>query len=106
MTDLQPTFKALADPTRREILALLTKESLSIAQLAENFTMTRAAVKKHLVVLQDGGLIHSDVDGRSRRNSLNTQGMAPVVTWIESIDAFWTDRLDTLKSALEKDLNS
>ncbi|MEE9315094.1 MAG: metalloregulator ArsR/SmtB family transcription factor [Rhizobiaceae bacterium] len=101
----QLTFRALADPTRREILVLLRGENMTIAQVAGNFDMTRAAVKKHLTVLSEGGLIEVRTKGRERINQINPKGMAPVLDWLGFFDGFWGERLDTLKSAIEKDLN-
>ncbi|AXI45399.1 transcriptional regulator [Sulfitobacter sp. SK012] len=96
-------FRALADPTRREILMLLAHQDMTIAQVAENFDMTRAAVKKHLTILSDGGLIETRVDGRTRVNSLQKQGVGRVRDWFGYFDQFWDDRLSSLKSAIEKD---
>jgi DNA-binding transcriptional ArsR family regulator len=99
----QPTFKALADPTRREILRQLAEADMTIAQVSDNFDMTRAAVKKHLTVLNDGGLITVRTRGRERVNALNPKGFAPVRDWLSFFDQFWDDRLSELKTAIEKD---
>ncbi|MGJ8618172.1 MAG: metalloregulator ArsR/SmtB family transcription factor [Sulfitobacter sp.] len=99
----QLTFRALADPTRRDILQLLATQDMTIADVSGRFDMTRAAVKKHLTVLSDGGLITVEARGREKINSINTQGFAPVLNWFEYFDSFWDDRLSALKSAIEKD---
>ena len=99
----QPIFRAIADPTRRDILLMLRGQDMTIAQVAQHFDMTRAAVKKHLTVLSDGGLIHVQQSGRERINSLNPGGMAPVLNWLTYFDAFWDERLATLKNEIEKD---
>ncbi|MGJ8585957.1 MAG: ArsR/SmtB family transcription factor [Marinosulfonomonas sp.] len=96
-------FKALSDPTRRQILLLLRDKDMTIAQVSENFDMTRAAVKKHLTVLSDGGLIDVRTQGRERINSLNPQGMVPVLDWLSYFDRFWDDRLSILKTEIEKE---
>ncbi len=103
MTNIQPTFRALADPTRRDILLMLRDHDMTIGEVAENFDMTRAAIKKHLTVLSDGGLITVRAQGRERINTLNPLGMAPVLDWLTFFDAFWDDRLNALKSVIEKD---
>ncbi|MEM9636902.1 MAG: metalloregulator ArsR/SmtB family transcription factor [Pseudomonadota bacterium] len=103
MTPVQSTFRALADPTRRDILLMLRDRDLTIAEVAQNFDMTRAAVKKHLTVLSDGGLITVRAQGRERINRLNPKGIAPVFDWLGYFDGFWDDRLTTLKTAIEKD---
>ena len=99
----QTTFKALADPTRREILRQLADSDMTIAQVSNNFDMTRAAVKKHLTVLSDGGLITVRTRGRERVNTLNPEGFSPVRDWLSFFDQFWDDRLSDLKTAIEKD---
>ncbi|WP_394178096.1 metalloregulator ArsR/SmtB family transcription factor [Yoonia maritima] len=105
MTDAeQMGFRALADPTRRKILQLLATNDMTIAEVAENFQMTRAAVKKHLTILNEGNLISVQVDGRSRLNTLNTTGLKQVFDWFGYFDEFWDSRLDALKSDIEKDM--
>lgn len=99
----QPTFRALADPTRRDILLMLRDRDLTIAEVSENFDMTRAAVKKHLTVLSDGGLITVQTRGRERINSLSPEGIKPVLDWLGYFDGFWNDRLSALKTEIEKD---
>ncbi len=101
-TEDQSVFRALADPTRRTILRDLARQDMTIAQVADNFDMTRAAVKKHLSVLSDGGLITVQARGREKINTLNPQGFAPVLDWLTFFDQFWDDRLADLKAAIEE----
>ncbi len=101
--DLQPAFRALADPTRRDILRMLGKRDMTIAEVSDHFDMTRAAVKKHLVVLGDGGLISVRAEGRERINSLKPEALKPVIDWLSWFDQFWDTHLDALKAAIEKD---
>ena len=103
MTSTQPLFRALADPTRRDILLMLRGGDMTIAQVADNFDMTRAAVKKHLTVLSDDGLITVRAQGRERFNTLNPKAFAPIRDWLGFFDAFWDDHLSNLESAIEKD---
>lgn len=100
----QMGFRALADPTRRSILQLLASDDMTIAEVAENFEMTRAAVKKHLTILSEGNLISVQVDGRSRLNALNADGLKRLFDWFSYFDAFWDSRLDKLKSEIEKEI--
>ncbi len=102
MMDTQLAFRALADPTRRDIVMLLADEDMTIGQLTDRFDMTRAAVKKHLTVLSDGGLITVEARGRERLNRLEPSGMAPVLDWLSYFDRFWDDRLANLKDAIER----
>ncbi|WP_368184198.1 ArsR/SmtB family transcription factor [Aestuariibius sp. HNIBRBA575] len=97
-------FKALADPTRRSILKILSGNEMTIAQVAGNFDMTRAAVKKHLNILNDGGLITTRAAGREVFNALSPHGLQPVRDWLGYFDQFWDDALSDLKSAIETDL--
>ena len=96
-------FRALADPTRRNILQLLAHEAMTIGEVAENFQMTRAAVKKHLNILDEGNLISVKAKGRSRVNSLNADGLKDVFDWFSYFDRFWDDRLNALKNEIEKE---
>jgi len=100
----QASFRALADPTRRDILVMLRDRDMTIAEVSDKFEMTRAAVKKHLTVLSDGGLITVSKRGRERVNQINPDGMAPIVDWLSFFDTFWDDKLSALKSAIEKDI--
>ena len=97
-------FRALADPTRRSILQLLANSDMTIAEVADNFQMTRAAVKKHLTILNEGDLINIRKHGRSRINTLNAEGLKRTLDWFGYFDAFWNDRLNALKSEVEKDI--
>ena len=105
MSDAQQLcFRALADPTRRQILALLAQQDLTIADVADQFDMTRTAVKKHLTILDESGLITGEVQGRSRVNRLNPKGIEPALSWLSAFHVFWDDRLAALQSAIEKDM--
>ncbi|MBT55116.1 MAG: transcriptional regulator [Mameliella sp.] len=103
--NLQPTFRALADPTRRDILRRLSAREMTLAEVTEHCDMTRAAVKKHLVVLEDGNLIHMRRQGRETISSLNAAALKPVTDWLSYFDAFWDDKLSALTQTLtdEKD---
>ncbi|WP_298932681.1 metalloregulator ArsR/SmtB family transcription factor [uncultured Ruegeria sp.] len=98
----QNAFRALADPTRRDIVQILAAQEMTIGQLTARFDMTRAAVKKHLTVLSDGGLISVEARGRERINRLEPQGLAPVLDWLSYFDQFWDDRLNSLKETIER----
>ena len=102
----QLAFRALSDPTRRAILQRLSARTMTIGEVAEGFAMTRAAVKKHLVVLSDGGLITMTPQGREVITRLEPQGFAPVRDWLAFFDRFWDDRLADLKAAIEEDLDT
>ena len=96
-----PTFKALGDPTRQQILSLLGEGPKTIAEISDKFEMTRAGVKKHLVLLERGRLISVEARGRERINSLSPDGFAAVSAWVSFFDRFWDDKLAALKQAAE-----
>jgi len=99
--NLQSSFKALADPTRRSILMHLSNQDMTVQELTDNFDMTRAAVKKHLTILEKGHLIKAHRQGRDRINRLDTLGMKSVTEWLNYFDQFWDERLDSLRTAIE-----
>ncbi len=101
--NLQPTFRALADPTRRDILHMLGDQDMTIAEVTAHFDITRAAVKKHLNVLKEGDLIRVRVKGRERINSLYPDGLKPILDWLTYFDQFWDERLLSLKNSIENE---
>jgi DNA-binding transcriptional ArsR family regulator len=100
---LQPVFRALADPTRRRILKDLAREPASIADVASRFEISRPAVVKHLAILREGGLIAVAPKGRERINVLQPDGLKSAAQWLTFFDAFWDDKLAKLKHAVESD---
>lgn len=100
--NLQPAFRALADPHRREILHLLSRQEMSVAQVAERFDMTRPAVKKHLTILEQGALVRTERRGRETINMLNPQTLKSVSDWLAYFDRFWDEKLTNLQRAIEQ----
>ena len=98
---LDATFAALADPTRRAILARLATGDASVGELAEPFAMSLPAVSKHLGVLEDAGLLTRQKDGRVRRCHLQSEPMRHAAQWIEQYRQFWEGQLDSLARYLE-----
>ena len=101
--DQQPAFRALADPSRRMIMMHLAEGDMTIAALTDRFDMTRAAVKKHLTVLEEGRLISVHRRGRERINHLEPAGLGPVRDWIAYFERFWDDRLQALQTAIDEE---
>lgn len=97
----QAAFRALADPTRRSILMLLSGRDMSIHEVAENFDITRGAVKKHLAILEQGNLISVRRAGRERLNHFEPQAIKAVADWLHYFDRFWDARLAELKDAID-----
>lgn len=98
---IQATFRALADPTRRQIIGLLGDRAQTVAEVASHFDMTRAAVKKHLVVLEEGRIITSQTKGRERINRLNPMALKDAFDWLGHFEHFWDARLTALREAAE-----
>lgn len=99
---LDRTFAALADPTRRALLARLEgEESVSVSELARPFSMSLPAVMKHLDVLSDAGLIEKRKEGRTVSCSLNAEPMKDAMEWLDRYKRFWAGNLDRLAAMLE-----
>lgn len=97
---LSNTFAALADPTRRAILARLSDGEASVTELAAPFEMTLPAVTKHLKVLERAGLISRGKEAQWRPCKLEAKPLAEVADWVEKYRQFWTQRLDRLEAYL------
>jgi DNA-binding transcriptional ArsR family regulator len=95
-------FQAIADPSRREILHLLSKNSMSINSLAENFDISRPAVSKHIKVLYMAGFIAIEDVGRERYCTLKQDGFNRLQEWINYFDKFWVIKLKKLEELLNK----
>lgn len=93
-------FQALADPNRREIIALLSKQKRTINALAENFEMSRPAVSKHIKILTTAGFIEIEETGRERFCSLKPDGFNAVQDWMNHYQQFWTKKLQALDKFL------
>lgn len=100
---LQASFRALADPTRREILRQLSEEKLTIAEVVEKFDLTRTAVRKHLTILEEGHLITVTPRGKERVTQLNPKGIKETAEWFNFFNHYWDTTLDSLKKAIESD---
>lgn len=100
-TQLDAVFSALADPTRRAILARLSEGEASVGELAEPFAISQPAVSKHLRVLERAGLISRGVDRQRRPARLNAAPMAEAVRFLEEFHAHWDNRLDALDDVLQ-----
>ncbi len=95
---LDTTFSALADPTRRAVLARLASGEATVNELAEPFAMTLPAFSKHLKVLERAGLIEKQRDAQFRRCRLKGAPLKQARDWIEEYRAMWEARLDRLEA--------
>jgi DNA-binding transcriptional ArsR family regulator len=99
---LDLTFAALADPTRRAILARLSEGESTVGDLARPFEISRPAISKHLRVLERAGLVRRARDGRLSRCGLDATPMRDAAEWVEEYRQFWESQLDALARFLEQ----
>jgi DNA-binding transcriptional ArsR family regulator len=99
---LDATFAALADPTRRAILARLTSGQASVTDLAEPFNITQPAISKHLKVLERAGLISRGRDAQRRPRRLEAAPLKDIADWVERYRRFWTESFDRLDDYLHQ----
>jgi DNA-binding transcriptional ArsR family regulator len=93
-------FQIIADPSRRQMLQLLSKDSLTINALAENFDMSRPAVSKHIKIMYNAGFISIKDIGRERYCTLKQDGFEKVQDFISYFDKFWAGKLKKLETIL------
>jgi DNA-binding transcriptional ArsR family regulator len=99
---LNATFAALADPTRRAILARLASGEATVTELAEPFAMSQPAISKHLKVLERAGLISRGLDAQRRPSRLEAKPLAEATEWLEGYRQFWEDSFQRLDKVLEE----
>jgi DNA-binding transcriptional ArsR family regulator len=100
--DLSATFAALADPTRRAILARLAAGEATVSALAEPFAMSLPAISKHLKVLERAGLIARGRDAQFRPCRLEPAPLKEIVEWVERYRRLWSERVDRLDAYLQE----
>ena len=93
-------FQVIGDPSRRKMLMLLSSDSMTINNLAENFDMSRPAVSKHVKILYNAGFISIRDIGRERYCTLKKDGFDELQNWISYFDRFWTSKLKKLETLL------
>src|SRR3954464_14508151 len=93
-------FQAIADPTRRQIIKMIAKESLNLNSVAGKFHISRPAISKHIKILTECGLIIIKQEGRKRYCEANLKSLGEVSQWIEQYRTFWTKKLDALENFL------
>ena len=100
---LSLVFRALGDPTRREMVRRLAGGERSVGELAEPFRMSLAAASKHVQVLERAGLVRRRVEGRVHRCRLDADRLAEAQRWLAHYERFWGERLDALESLLAEE---
>ena len=103
LTMRRDVFQAIADPTRREIIQLLSKQSLNVNAVADNFDISRPAISRHVRILTECGLLVIRRQGRERYCQADLRKLKQVADWTERYREFWTKKLDALEDFLEKD---
>ena len=93
-------FQAIADPTRREIIHLISSQSLNLNSIADQFEVSRPAISKHIKILTECGLIVIKQQGRERYCEAKLDKLNEVSHWVEQYRQFWTAKLDALESYL------
>ncbi len=96
-------FRAIADPTRREILRLLRGGERSVGEIAENFRTSRPAISKHLRLLRSAGLVVARRDGTAHICGLNAKPLRAIDDWLRDYEAFWGATIRGLKRYLEEE---
>ena len=94
-------FRAIADPTRREILGLLRSGPQTVGELARNFRTSRPAISKHLRLLRSAGLVTTQKDGAAHICRLNARPLRTVSLWLREYEVFWGESLRGLKNYIE-----
>lgn len=96
-------FAAIADPTRREIIGFLAKDPANINQIAAEFPLvSRQAITKQILYLEESGLVQIQKSGRERYCYLTLENLAEVNRWLQKYEIFWKEKLDQLGEYLEK----
>lgn len=103
---LDTVFAALADPTRREILAMLLEDDMAVTDVAEPFEMSLAAISKHLTILTKAGLISQEKRGRVKWCKLEPDAMKAASVWMQGFGQFEPVNLDAFEAFLEKELEA
>src|SRR5271170_6573323 len=104
-TQTLDAFQVIADPSRRQMMQLLSKDSMTINALAENFDMSRPAVSKHIKIMYNAGFISIRDIGRERYCTLKEDGFNELQDFINCFDKFWTTKLKKLETLLNKKRN-
>ena len=102
METRRDVFQAIADPTRREIINLVSEEPLNLNAIAENFDVTRQAISLHIKILTECGLIEITAKGRERYCKAHLEKLSEVATWVERYRRHWEAKLDSLENYLDK----
>ncbi|MCP1451783.1 ArsR/SmtB family transcription factor [Priestia megaterium] len=96
-------FQAIADPTRRKVLELLSEKELPISEITSHFSISRTAIVKHLHILSEADLVHGQKKGREKVYHLQPEALKEVQDWLSYYEQFWTNKLSILQHIVERD---
>ncbi len=97
---LDRIFYALSSPARREMVHLVARRAQTVSELAEPFSMSLAAVSKHVKVLEEAGIFRGTVEGRTHTCSVNSEALSLATGWLHFYERLWSDQFDALERAL------
>lgn len=95
-------FQAIADPVRRDILALISEEALTINEICEAFEISRPAISKHVKILNECGVINIENKGRERLCTIEADKLIPAYMWLDQYKKIWSKKLDSFETYLMK----
>jgi DNA-binding transcriptional ArsR family regulator len=106
MEKRRDVFQAIADPTRREIIHLVTQKPLTVNSIAERFDLARATISEHVKILQECGLLFIEQKGRERYCQSRLVELSKVADWVMQYEQHWNSTLDSLEDFLDKKQNA
>ena len=102
METRRDVFQAIADPTRRAIISLVSEKTLNLNAIAENFDMTRQAISLHIKILEECGLLKIASQGRERYCHARLDKLSEISVWVDQYRQHWESKLDSLENYLDK----
>jgi len=99
-------FQAIADPTRRKLLELLSEQEMAVTAISSHFPISRTAVSKHLRILSEAGLVKEQKIGRETRYRMQPEPLRELQSWLSYYERFWENKLHALKRLVEDDASS
>ena len=95
-------FQAIADPTRRQIIDLISNDSMTLNAIAEKFDISRPAISQHIKILTECGIIDIEKRGRERYCRIQPRSLIPAFLWIEQFEKQWDEKLESFEEYLDK----
>jgi DNA-binding transcriptional ArsR family regulator len=95
-------FQAIADPTRREIISLIARQSLNVNTIADNFEISRPSISQHVKILQECGIIRIEKRGRERYCKIQPVKLRKIAEWVDPFRELWEQKLDSFEKYLTK----